>query len=132
MAINRNRGILGSPNPFDNGLPAVTATDGGSDALDAARASGPGGVTDQSSAEFQPRADENEQAFRQAQAAALGVVDAGAPGARVAAAGQLVTQGSVPANTLGPADVVAPEGNNLALRSDGADSGTDGTGKAIG
>ena len=111
MAINQRR-ILGPANPFDNALPAVTATGGGDDSLSQRQPYGPQGVTDQSGPghslkagahdAIDGRAERNAAEFKAAQAAASGVADAGATGARVAAAGQLVTQGSVPANTFGP------------------------------
>jgi hypothetical protein len=115
----QNRNILGPASPFDDGQKAATYTPGGDNSLDAPHASGPVGVTDQSSAEFAPRAAQNEAQFRQAQHLACGVTNAGAPGEQIGrGADRFALSGQIAeADGAGPADVIAPEGNNLGLRA---------------
>jgi hypothetical protein len=110
----QSRDIFQNFPKFDNGLTGVNQTPGGDTSLDV-HASGPRGVSDQSSAEFAPRAAQNEAAFREAQQFARGINDAGADGEAIGRGPDTFnrTGNIADANGWGPADIVAPEGDNL-------------------
>jgi hypothetical protein len=133
MASHGTRSILGDPNPYDNGLKAASYVDGGDDSLSACQPyTSPLSVTDQTSDETSAERQGLQDAYKAAQRASSRIgADAGAGGTVVAPAGQLEQLGRIAdADGAGPGDVIAPK-PPVVRRADGADSGTDGTGKSI-
>jgi hypothetical protein len=124
----QRRNVLGPPNSYDNGLKPASFVDGGDRSLDARQNyTAPLSVTDTTSDETRAEREGLENAFKAAQRAAASVTNAGAGGAVVAPAGQFERLGEIPTSS---ADVIAA--NRLVTRSDGADRGDTGAGKAIG
>lgn len=128
MAIQR-RNILGPS--ADNGAKAPSYAPGGDDSLSARQPyTAPLTVTDQTSAQTEAERGGLESSFREAQRVAGAFADAGAAGTQLGRGPDTFsTRGTPP--TDGPGDVVAPE-PSIVTRTDGADSGIDGTGKALG
>jgi hypothetical protein len=124
MAIAQ-RNLLGSDRPYDNHQPSPATTPGNQPQ--------PTGRTDQTSPETADRAAQNVAAFREAQRVSGATSFAGATGQQLGR-GEDSAVLSNPAGLYGDgtgAAVVAANGPVL-LRSEGGDSGVDGTGKTVG
>ncbi|MGO9155494.1 hypothetical protein [Mycobacterium sp.] len=105
----------------------MNQVDGGTNVLDTQVSSAPAG-TDQGSTDTFAQRQAEANAYRQAQRDAGLVTGAGAAGTVVAPAGQLETYGGQ--NDGSGSTVVAP--NAYSYKSEGGDSGTDGTGRTVG
>jgi hypothetical protein len=127
MAAYGNRSIL--PTSLDNKLAPASYVSGADSSLDERPPyTQPTRVTDQTSAATDDDRANLANAFRDAQRDAQRIgADAGAGGTVVAPSGQFEQIGTIFTDST---TVVAP--NQLVTRSDGADSGVDGTGKAVG
>jgi hypothetical protein len=131
VAAIGNRNLFGDPNQYDNGLRPASYVDGQDDSLSQRPPyTAPTSVTDQTSDETRPEREALQGAYQSAQRAASRIAaDAGAGGTVVAPAGQFEQLGQI-APDGGVGQIIAA--NRLVTRSDGADSGDTGAGKAIG
>jgi hypothetical protein len=128
MAAHGNRSILGPVNPYDDGQKA-NAVDGGDDSLGQRGPVAPA-HGDQQSPETQAQRDSLTAAYVESRDLASGFAGDGSAGRQLGRGADTFSTAGGDAGATGVGQVVAP--NPLITRADGADPGTDGTGKAIG
>jgi hypothetical protein len=132
MTVQRRDIFKGNPSA-DNRLAPVGTADGigGDDSLGQRGIYAAPAFNDQGSTDTLDRRQAQADAFREAQRIASGFDGDGAAGVQIGRGADEFTRGGQIATQGGEGDVVAPTGPGV-YRTDGADSGTDGTGKAVG